>query len=65
VFTPQALRGRGYARAVVAGSLTEARSAAVARAVLFTPRPDAVAAYRAVGFEQIGRYAVVLFAARP
>jgi hypothetical protein len=31
----------------------------------FTPRPDAVAAYRAVGFEQIGCYAVVLFAAWP
>jgi predicted GNAT family acetyltransferase len=65
VFTPQALRGRGYARAVVAGSLLEARGAGAARAILFTPRPDAVAAYRAVGFEQIGRYAVVLFAARP
>jgi predicted GNAT family acetyltransferase len=65
VFTPQALRGRGYARAVVAGSLAQARSAGVARAVLFTPRPDAVAGYRAVGFEQIGRYGVVLFAARP
>lgn len=64
VFTPPALRGRGFARAVVARSLLDARTAGAARAILFTPRPDAVAAYRAVGFEPIGRYAVVLFTAR-
>jgi GNAT superfamily N-acetyltransferase len=62
VFTPPALRGRGFARTVVVRSLLDARAAGAARAILFTPRPDAVAAYRAVGFEPIGRYAVVLFA---
>ena len=61
VFTPPALRGRGHARAVVAASLIDARVAGATRAILFTPRPDAVAAYRAIGFEPIGRYAVVLF----
>jgi predicted GNAT family N-acyltransferase len=65
VFTPPSLRGRGHARAVVATSLLDARAAGAARAILFTPRPDAVAAYRAVGFEPIGRYAVVLFGASP
>jgi GNAT superfamily N-acetyltransferase len=62
VYTPPALRGRGHARAVVATSLIDARAAGAARAILFTPRPDAVAAYRAIGFAPIGHYAVVLFA---
>lgn len=62
VFTPPALRGRGYARAVVAASLLDARAAGVERAILFTPRADALAAYRAIGFETIGRYGIVLLA---
>jgi GNAT superfamily N-acetyltransferase len=62
VFTPPALRGRGHARAVVAASLIDARATGATRATLFTPRADAVAAYRAVGFAPIGRYAIVLFA---
>jgi GNAT superfamily N-acetyltransferase len=62
VYTPPALRNRGHARAVVAGALLDARDRGVSRAILFTPRPDAVAAYRAIGFEPIGRFAVVLFA---
>ena len=62
VFTPPPLRGRGHARAAVAASLVDARARGVARAILFTPRPDAVAAYRAVGFEPIGRYTIVLYA---
>jgi GNAT superfamily N-acetyltransferase len=63
VFTPPALRGCGHARAVVAASLIDARATGATRAILFTPRPDAVAAYRAIGFEPIGRYAIVLFGA--
>lgn len=63
VFTPPALRGRGHARAVVAASLIEARADGATRAVLFTPSPDAMAAYRAVGFAPIGRYALLVFAA--
>jgi predicted GNAT family acetyltransferase len=61
VFTPPLLRGRGHARAVVATSLIDARAAGATRATLFTPRADALAAYRAVGFEPVGRYAIVLF----
>jgi GNAT superfamily N-acetyltransferase len=62
VYTPPELRNRGYARAVVAGALVDAREHGVARAILFTPRPDAVAAYHAIGFEPIERFAVVLLA---
>jgi predicted GNAT family acetyltransferase len=62
VYTPPELRGRGHARAVVATSLIDARAAGAKRAVLFTPRPNAVAAYQAVGFAPIGHYAIVLFA---
>lgn len=62
VYTPPVLRSRGHARAVVAGALLDARDHHVSRAILFTPRPDAVAAYRAIGFQPIGRFAVVLLA---
>lgn len=61
VWTPPELRGRGYGRAVVAGSLRTARADGVARAVLFAERADAVRAYRALGFSPAGTYALVLF----
>ncbi len=63
VWTPPALRGRGYARAVVAGSLLEARGGGVGRAVLFTDpgNPPAGRAYRALGFQVVGDYGLVLF----
>jgi len=64
VWTPPALRGRGYARAVVAGALLRARERGVARSVLFTPTGNAAAqaAYRALGYQRIGDYALILFA---
>ncbi len=64
VWTPPALRGRGYARAVVAGSLLEARGRGVRRAVLFADpaNPAASRAYRAPGFHVVGDYGLVLFA---
>ena len=64
VYTPPELRGRGYARAVVAGSLLAARRARVARAVLFTERENEPArrAYLALGFRPTGDYGLVLFA---
>lgn len=64
VWTPPALRGRGYARAVVAGALLAARARGVARSVLFTPTGNAAAqaAYRALGYERVGDYALILFA---
>lgn len=63
VFTPPALRGRGYGRAVVAGSLLAVRDQGVARSILFTGRdnPAAQAAYRALGYQVVGDYGLVLF----
>jgi predicted GNAT family acetyltransferase len=64
VWTPPELRGRGYARCVVAGSLRDARDRGVSRASLFTPRTNAPAqrAYRSLGFETVGEYALIFFA---
>ena len=61
IYTPPDLRGRGYAKAAVAGSLIAARERGVSRAVLFTDNPSAARSYEAVGFHRIGDYAVVLF----
>lgn len=65
VWTPPELRGRGYARAVVAGSLLEARREGVYRAVLFTGVENVAArrAYEAIGFRVVGDYGLVIFAA--
>lgn len=63
VFTPPALRSRGYGRSVVAGSLLLARARGAHRSVLFT-RMDNVAAQRAyevLGYEAIGEFGLVLF----
>jgi RimJ/RimL family protein N-acetyltransferase len=64
VFTPPALRGRGYARCAVAGSLLEARERGVRRSVLFTQADNhpAQSAYHALGYRRVGDYGLVLFA---
>ncbi|HXU67826.1 MAG TPA: GNAT family N-acetyltransferase [Polyangia bacterium] len=64
VYTPPALRGRGYARAVVAGALVEARAAGATRSILFTERSNhsARAAYQSLGYAIVGDYSIVLFA---
>ncbi|OUL31116.1 GNAT family N-acetyltransferase [Nostoc sp. 106C] len=64
VWTPPALRGNGYAKSVVAGSLLDARSQGVERAILFTNRDNlaAQAAYRGIGFRATGEeFGLVLF----
>jgi GNAT superfamily N-acetyltransferase len=61
IYTPPPLRGRGYARAVVAASLVAARQRGAARAVLFTGNPSAVRSYEALGFRRVGDYSLVLF----
>jgi GNAT superfamily N-acetyltransferase len=61
VWTPRELRGRGYGRAVVAGSLLEVRETGVRRAVLFAEREDAKRAYLGIGFRVVGEYGLVLF----
>jgi ribosomal protein S18 acetylase RimI-like enzyme len=64
VYTPPALRGRGYARAVVAASLLEAREAGAKRSVLFTAGSNVAArrAYTALGYEETEAFGLVLFA---
>ncbi len=64
VFTPKPLRGRGYARAVVAGCLQIACELGVQRSILFTGAQNAPArhAYLSIGFEVVGDYGIVLFA---
>ncbi|RCJ41410.1 GCN5 family acetyltransferase [Nostoc punctiforme NIES-2108] len=64
VWTPPALRGKGYAKSVVAGSLLNARSLLVKRAILFTGNNNqaAQAVYRGIGFLPTSeKYGLVLF----
>ena len=60
VWTPPPLRGRGYARRAVAGSLLEARSGGTGRAILFTSSSQAARAYQALGFERTGEYGLLI-----
>ncbi len=59
VWTLPTQRSKGYGRAAVAGMLRIARSEGVARASLIADDPAAMRAYQAVGFETIGRVALV------
>jgi RimJ/RimL family protein N-acetyltransferase len=61
VFTPPELRGRGHARAVVAGQLLAVGGSGVQRAVLFTGLDNLPAqrAYTSIGFRRIGDYGLV------
>ncbi|HIC7359018.1 TPA: GNAT family N-acetyltransferase [Legionella pneumophila] len=60
VWTPVKLRGRGYARTVVALSLDAAQKNGVSRAVLFTNNQAAVRAYQAIGFNKVGNYRLAI-----
>lgn len=59
IYTPPALRGRGFARIAVAASLLAARDWGAERAVLFTNNPSAARAYEALGFRRTGSYGVM------
>jgi GNAT superfamily N-acetyltransferase len=61
IYTPRSLRGRGYAKAAVAGSLLAARQRGVTRAVLFTSTASAARSYEGIGFRRTGDYYLVLF----
>lgn len=58
VWTPPELRGRGYARCVIAAHLRVARRSGADRAILFTDEENLPAqrAYEALGFSEIGTY---------
>jgi predicted GNAT family acetyltransferase len=60
VWTPLPLRGRGYARCAVAGSLLEARAAGARRAILFTNSTPGARAYEALGFTRAGEYGLLI-----
>ena len=62
VWTPPALRRRGYGRAAVAASLLDARAEGAETAILFTGEDNIPAqkAYQALGFRRIGDYRLVL-----
>jgi len=60
VWTPPKLRGRGYARCAVAGSLLEARAGGARRGILFTSSARATRAYEALGFERSGEYGLLV-----
>ena len=63
VYTPPALRGRGYARAAVAGSLQHAQASGAVRSILFTAEHNQAACrcYTSLGYEVIGDFGLVLF----
>jgi RimJ/RimL family protein N-acetyltransferase len=63
VYTPPELRGRGYARCVVAGILMEAARDGVTRAGLtaLKDNPASLAAYRALGFRPAHDWTITRF----
>ncbi len=62
VWTPPELRGRGYARRVVAEALLAAGQEGITRAVLFTENPAARRSYEALGFQRVGDFGVIVLA---
>lgn len=64
VYTPPDLRGHGYARRAVALHLVQARDSGVRNATLFAASDGAARAYRAIGFERTGDFAILIFADR-
>lgn len=63
VWTPAALRGRGYARRVIAGALRTAREEGITEAVLFTAinNQPARRVYTSLGFTPAGSYHIRLY----
>jgi len=63
VYTPPALRGKGFARTAVALHLDEARRNGATRAVLFAANDAAASAYRAIGFQPAVPFTLFLLSA--
>lgn len=61
VYVPPELRSQGLARRAVGLHLEEAQRQGVTRAVLFAASDPAERAYRALGFQPAGRFALILF----
>lgn len=60
VYTPLSLRNKGFARIAVYLCLTQAAMKKVKRAILFTNDNSAIRAYKALGFQEIGKYRLAL-----
>ncbi len=60
VFTPPELRGQGLARRALALHLAQARDAGIKQATLFAASEAAASAYRAVGFQHVGQWTLLL-----
>lgn len=60
VYTPPALRGRGFARAVVAGALLQEHEFGRRRACLWSGNAAAKRAYGALGFEPIAEFGCIM-----
>jgi uncharacterized protein len=62
VHTPKHLRGRGYAKVVVAGSIADCRDEGALTAILFTEvrNTSAKKVYTSLGFQRIGDYGLIL-----
>jgi len=61
VYTPPCWRGRGFARRAVAAHLGAAFATGVENAILFSASKTASKTYRAIGFDCIGEYRIVMF----
>ncbi len=61
VYTPPPLRAHGHARRAVGLHLAQARDRGGTRATLFSASDMAAGAYRAIGFELIGAWTLLLF----
>lgn len=60
VWTPVEYRNQGYARAIVALCLLEAKKNGVKQAILFTNNLAAERAYLSIGFKKIGEYRLAI-----
>lgn len=61
VYTPPALRARGYARRAVALHLAQAQAAGTKTASLFAASPQACKAYEAIGFRRTGDFRILIY----
>lgn len=61
VYTPPALRARGYARRAVALHLAQAQAAGTKTAGLFAASPQACKAYEAIGFRRTGDFRILIY----
>lgn len=63
VFTPETLRGRGYAGQALAAYLLEFAGTEVTQCILFAASRKAARAYEKIGFNHIGHYHVTMLKA--